>query len=721
MAYFGSQHGNVTDIEGWRANPLERGTAEILTTCVITLSLCIWSALHLNIAGNDGWYARIWSKIFWAMLCLLAPEIVAAVAWNQRRRASILAKTMNEKLGVKPKPGRIARFIARLRSLCSICCCHRSTGEKDDAASQMADEEMADLGAGASPPPETSPRKHAWGLKHGFYAQMGGFGLYVPRLPDRIRFLPDDQPEDQFLITPAGIGFLARFPDAHKDIPDLSEEEIDALSRASSFAKFIVCCQALWFCCQCILRLADELPISLLELNTLAHAVCVLLTFIFWWDKPFDVERPYFFETRFLDPAVAAWWLGTKPSSIAELWLEHARSFLADQQLHYDTFSTWSFFATKTPCVNLGDYIRKIRSDIEVLPHEKPEQPDEDEFLRFCDSRRKEADANETPATTSISWDQPLCGSGFKMLPTVPLFVFKSVSPVYYPGYPYRNPLRILLVRFLQRPGETLSDALLWLYSPCALVFLPFIFLVPQFHVDAEMPRQTSLAGNVFDSKHLSRELLQQGPHNIPEFLAEGEVSSQIKTTDANLIETAWQHVQLGSPGLIQRHRLSEWSSGEVSWNIKSDAGLFGSIAFFTVVYGGLHLIALHATFHNDTLRFFWELASIVVMAGIIFAGVVVYSGVWLVGKLTPRVSPKIQPLLTRWRNWLSTSPVMKESMEFLWTVGTLLLFAVVSFVCLVYCAARLFLVIYSFVGLTHQPSEVYLVRPWSAYWPHIS
>ena len=34
------------------------------------------------------------------------------------------------------------------------------------------------------------------------------------------------------------------------------------------------------------------MPISLLELNTFGHAVCALLIYILWWNKPFEVDYP---------------------------------------------------------------------------------------------------------------------------------------------------------------------------------------------------------------------------------------------------------------------------------------------------------------------------------------------------------------------------------------------------------------------------------------------
>ena len=43
-------------------------------------------------------------------------------------------------------------------------------------------------------------------------------------------------------------------------------------SKASPLAKAIVCGQATWFCMQCIARLAQSLPLSLLEVST-AHSL----------------------------------------------------------------------------------------------------------------------------------------------------------------------------------------------------------------------------------------------------------------------------------------------------------------------------------------------------------------------------------------------------------------------------------------------------------------
>lgn len=49
---------------------------------------------------------------------------------------------------------------------------------------------------------------------------------------------------------------------------------------------------AAWFCAQCLARLGQRVGISILELNTLGHAVCALLIYCLWWRKPLDTKEP---------------------------------------------------------------------------------------------------------------------------------------------------------------------------------------------------------------------------------------------------------------------------------------------------------------------------------------------------------------------------------------------------------------------------------------------
>ena len=49
--------------------------------------------------------------------------------------------------------------------------------------------------------------------------------------------------------------------------------------------------QSVWLVVQCISRVSAGLPITQLELATMALVFCALLMYTLWWDKPFGVER----------------------------------------------------------------------------------------------------------------------------------------------------------------------------------------------------------------------------------------------------------------------------------------------------------------------------------------------------------------------------------------------------------------------------------------------
>ena len=60
------------------------------------------------------------------------------------------------------------------------------------------------------------------------------------------------------------------------------------------------------------------MPISLLELNTFGHAVCALITYLLWWEKPFEVDYPTTIQSQFLWELCALTWMQEHRSSAAE-------------------------------------------------------------------------------------------------------------------------------------------------------------------------------------------------------------------------------------------------------------------------------------------------------------------------------------------------------------------------------------------------------------------
>ena len=120
---------------------------------------------------------------------------------------------------------------------------------------------------------------------------MGGYTLDISKDPQ-----PRVWPEQVDRLTLSQKSVLACLGSKDDEVrgllPFVGEGEIRDKSKANSLAKAIVCIQAIWFCAQVIGRLAQRMPISLLELNTFAHALCALLIYILWWDKPLDIQEP---------------------------------------------------------------------------------------------------------------------------------------------------------------------------------------------------------------------------------------------------------------------------------------------------------------------------------------------------------------------------------------------------------------------------------------------
>ena len=75
-------------------------------------------------------------------------------------------------------------------------------------------------------------------------------------------------------------------------ITDISEDSILDRAQSSAMSKAILIAQVISFCMTCASRLIQRLPLSLLEVSTIAHAFCTLLTYFVWWSKPLNIAAP---------------------------------------------------------------------------------------------------------------------------------------------------------------------------------------------------------------------------------------------------------------------------------------------------------------------------------------------------------------------------------------------------------------------------------------------
>ncbi|KAI9449653.1 hypothetical protein F5148DRAFT_1370990 [Russula earlei] len=118
--------------------------------------------------------------------------------------------------------------------------------------------------------------KDGWTKTHGFFAIMGGFMEYEGNRPVRV-LLPEQL--KSYSLTGNG------------DFPRIAKEEIDDRSKSDIIAKTLVILHTGWFVTQCIARGVQHLPITELELVTVAFAALNFVMYLLWLDKPLNVQR----------------------------------------------------------------------------------------------------------------------------------------------------------------------------------------------------------------------------------------------------------------------------------------------------------------------------------------------------------------------------------------------------------------------------------------------
>ncbi|KAI9809494.1 MAG: hypothetical protein M1827_006800 [Pycnora praestabilis] len=236
----------------WVPEPNGRGTWGVLSSCIFTLSLCVFTAIHLHVGPQGQTTAEyLLHKCKWVAIAIVAPEVTLYSAGKQWFSAARLSKKLNGLAGqCEPDLKKIESKPFRSGS---------------DTPSRAV--------------PFVSPKRPNFGMMYGHFAVMGGFVVDVKHLHDGF---------NRLTITPKGVAFLAR----HGHFLPVSEATISDKSKANTLAKGLVCLQVLWMISQSISRKVVGLPLTLLEVHTLIHAACALAMYGLWFQKPLDVRDP---------------------------------------------------------------------------------------------------------------------------------------------------------------------------------------------------------------------------------------------------------------------------------------------------------------------------------------------------------------------------------------------------------------------------------------------
>lgn len=77
----------------------------------------------------------------------------------------------------------------------------------------------------------------------------------------------------------------------NRSLPVVKEQDIHNASTSDAITKGLACVQCGWLIVQSIARAAAGLPLTELELMTMAFIFCALIMYGLWWNKPFGVQR----------------------------------------------------------------------------------------------------------------------------------------------------------------------------------------------------------------------------------------------------------------------------------------------------------------------------------------------------------------------------------------------------------------------------------------------
>lgn len=230
------------------SSPNTRGTLDILWSSLFTIFACTWSVQHPNLPEQQqqqdvddhastlkGWRARAcpaWKNAKWGLKGFYRSTL--RMLWTSIAPELLVVAACNELIAARS-------IFKRMKNL------------------YLGEEET-------------------WSLTHSYYANMGGFVVRNPLANKTIY-------HDPYHLT--GEEFLQLRKRKHiTKLPDIAEAEIKDKSKGDILGKSIALGQIVWSIIQIIARVMRKLPVSPLEVAVVAFAVCAILTYILYWEKP---------------------------------------------------------------------------------------------------------------------------------------------------------------------------------------------------------------------------------------------------------------------------------------------------------------------------------------------------------------------------------------------------------------------------------------------------
>ncbi|KAG1778927.1 hypothetical protein EV702DRAFT_1044335 [Suillus placidus] len=247
-----------------------RTISTIVSSSVLTLFACIYSAIHPNIPSpKDSPNCVLRRRLGIMIMALIAPELVVTWAMRQWLSARHVTRQFKELGYPSIHPGQV-QFepevqLQRQRENCL----HRFLRFLRLLPVMLAQHVLSVL-------------VFLWrfpGVLASSFVLMGGFMLYDMDGTPCLTLRPD------YILNLIHNEFI--------DAPTLTAEQIHDKSKGNAISKGLVMLQVAWFVMQLITRAIYHLETTQLEAGTLAFAVLNFLTYAVWWNKPLDVQCPH--------------------------------------------------------------------------------------------------------------------------------------------------------------------------------------------------------------------------------------------------------------------------------------------------------------------------------------------------------------------------------------------------------------------------------------------
>ena len=260
---------NVTIVPSFVPNPSGRGTLGLLWECLFTYFLCLWTVVHPDIIGRSKdmmfWEFKTNSKFGWCCLIFFFPEYAVFVLVCEHLLVREVLRRANEYSRRDREPATTGlpgdEIPVDLVPLATASESHPAT-----VHTQSCPVTQKIVGTGPN-----------WGLAHGYFVAMGG-----------IKFKYDDNEA----VFPTLVEII-KLAEGNMMLPTASflNTKIQALQKSDKLAKALVCLQVSWLIVQAIARRIEKLPVTLLELNTIAQVWVTLVIYGLWWFKPQGIEE----------------------------------------------------------------------------------------------------------------------------------------------------------------------------------------------------------------------------------------------------------------------------------------------------------------------------------------------------------------------------------------------------------------------------------------------